>query len=69
MQVLGPGKSPCQLYQSQRVAVMLLLSLLRLAHWGSSALLREGARTGHLWVFKAVQGQAAQETEGLNTWN
>lgn len=27
-----------------------------------------GTRSGHLWVFKPVLGQAAKETQGLHTW-
>lgn len=59
VQVLSPGKSPGQPSRSQRVALILSLCLLWLAHWASLAIFREGAQPGHWWVSKAVLGRAA----------
>lgn len=67
-QVLSPGKKKSLSgFPEQRVALILLLSSLWLVHWGSSAILYENAQSGQWWVFKAMLGQVAQETEGLNT--
>lgn len=69
VKVLSPEEKSLSGFPEQRVALILLLSLLWLVPWGSSAVLHENAQSGHWWVFKVMLGQGAQEMEGLNTWN